>query len=80
MKCSYLVHIFSISSAFTILCLLYRKSTGALHHGGESIGHVGPGLLDAAAASLSERCPEASRPKTSHLSKPTFPVSPPQTG
>lgn len=60
------VHIASISSTFLILC--HRKGAGALHHGSESIDHVGAGLLDDAAAALAEGFSEAHRAKTSHLS------------
>lgn len=59
---------------------LHRESAGALHHGNKSIGHFGPGLSDAAAASHSERCPEAHWTKTTYISQQTFPVSPPQAG
>lgn len=67
-----------------LICLLvfsiplHRKSAGALHHGRQSIGLSGPGLFDAAAATLSERCCEACHPKTTHLPQPEFPVSPAQ--
>ncbi len=70
---------FSIFS-FTFSIMHYRKSAGALHHGCESIGHVGPGVLDDAAASLSKRCSEARHPKKTHLPQPEFPVSSTQAG
>lgn len=66
--------------SFTFSTVLHRESAGALHHGHESIGHFGSGLLDVAAASICERCSEACRPKTSRLPKPELPVPAPQAG
>lgn len=60
--------------------LLHRESAGALHHGNKSISHFGPGIFDAAAASHSERCPEARRTETAHIPQQTFSLSPPQVG
>lgn len=60
--------------------LLHRESVGALHHGNKSISHFGPGIFDAAAASHSERCPEARRTETAHIPQQTFSLSPPQVG
>lgn len=70
--------LFNICFLFSIP--LHRKSVGALHHGGEPIGLFGPGVPDAAAASLPERCSEARRSKTSHLPQQELPVPPPQAG
>lgn len=71
---------FCLNTRLPLSILLCRESAGALHHGRESIGHSGPGVPDAAAASLSERCSEARRPKTGHLPQPQLPVPPPQAG
>lgn len=60
------LHVAFISSTSLILC--HRKGAGALHHGSESISHVGAGLPDAAAAALAEGFSEARHAKTSHLS------------
>lgn len=62
------------SLCFTFLLLCHRKSAGALHHGSESIGHIGAGLPDDAAAALAEGFSEARRAKASNLSQPTFSV------
>lgn len=62
--------------SFTFPMLLCREGVGALHHGCESIGHLGPGLPHDEEASLSERCSETCGPKTSHFPQPELPVSP----
>lgn len=72
------LHVPSISFTFLILC--HRKSAGALHHGSESIGHIGAGLPDDAAAALAEGFSEARHTKASHLSEPTFSVPAHSTG
>lgn len=58
----------AVSNSFTFLIWCHRKSAGALHHGSESIGHVGAGLPNDAAAALAEGLSEARHAKTSHLS------------
>lgn len=52
---------------FYMLFLFHRESAGALHHGSESISHVGAGLPDDAASALTQRFSEARHAKSSHL-------------